>query len=515
MSISLDKLSDDPDTLKQIIVDLHEERDSLLEQLRIAIKREFGRSSEAAPGQHELFNEAEQEDKGSDDEVETPTVNDPSLATTPTARKTPGRKPLPKHLPRVEVIYDLDEQSAQCAEDGTALKVIGEEVTEQLDIIPAQIRVIRKVRKTYACPQCESVIRAPKPGELLPKSRASADLLVQIAMYKYQDALPLYRQQKMFERLGVTLDRSTMANWMVAVGQKLAPLVEQMRVDALAVNVLHADETTIQVLKEAGRRPDQKSYMWVQSTGTGPPIVIYHYAPSRAQSVVEHLFSGYQGTLVTDGYAAYRSLTTATHAGCWAHARRKFNDALKLLKGSRTGKAQVGFNYIQRLFVLEKQWLANSAEERHQLRQLHSQPIIDDLGHWLEKSLPTVAPKSQLGRAMKYLQGQWEKLTVFLTDGDIPIHNNQAENKIRPFVIGRKNWMFSDSVNGAESSAAIYSLIETAKANDMAPDIYLSWLFRQLPDADLSSTESVRSLLPYGADLDVIAAGLSNADGKH
>jgi transposase len=166
--------------------------------------------------------------------------------------------------------------------------------------------------------------------------------------------------------------------------------------------VLHADETTVQVLKEPDRRADQTSYMWVQSTGTGPPIVIYHYAPGRSAKVVDELFGDYRGTLVTDGYAAYQSLAHATHAGCWAHARRKFRDALEVQKGKRIGKAQVGFNTIQRLFVLEKQWAALSSEQRFEQRQLHARPIIDDLTAWLEKSLPTIAPKSQLGRAMLY-----------------------------------------------------------------------------------------------------------------
>jgi transposase len=301
-----------------------------------------------------------------------------------------------------------------------------------------------------------------------------------------------------------------MVNWMVAIGQKLIPLVEQMRADALAADVLHADETTVQVLKEPDRRPDQKSYMWVQSTGTGPPVVVYHYAPGRSAEVVNHLFSDYRGTLVTDGYAAYGNLAHASHAGCWAHARRKFNDALKVQKGKRTGKAQVGFNAIQKLFALEKQWAKLSPEERLEQRQQLSRPVIDELATWLEKSLPTIAPKSQLGRAMVYLHKQWDKLNVFLESGDVPIHNNQAENKIRPFVIGRKNWMFNDSMNGAASSAAIYSIIETAKANDLNPDMYLRWLFNVLPNTDTTNTEALRALTPYGVDPDMIVQSLAD-----
>jgi len=521
MQPSLEQLSKELEELKSVIAaqnetinEIRADRDNILEQLRLALKRQFGRSCEASSGQHDLFDEAETEQTiKTDDElaVVPVTIEATDLSPTP-ERKKPGRKPLPAHLPRVEVVFELDEAETRCREDGSALKVIGEEVTEQLDIIPAKVRVLRKIRKTYACPKCESVQRAPKPADMLPKSRASADLLAHIAVYKYQDALPLYRQQKMFGRLGLSLDRTTMANWMVAVGQKLKPLIELMRSDALTVDVLHADETTVQVLKEPERSADQTSYMWVQSTGTGPPIVIYHYAPGRSGEVVDHLFQDYRGTLVTDGYAAYQRLAFATHAGCWAHARRKFNDALKVQQGKRTGKAQVGFNYIQKLFALEKQWAALSAAERNEQRQLKARPLIDELALWLEKSLPAVTPKSQLGRAMLYLHRQWDKLTVFLESGQVPIHNNQAENKIRPFVIGRKNWMFSDSVNGAESSAAIYSLIETAKANDLSPDMYLRWLFKALPNTDITNPDALRSLLPYGADPDVIVQSLADKD---
>ena len=534
MSKSLDKLVSELEVLKKIISaqdetietirtendkrfeilrsennELITERNSLLEQLRLALKREFGRSCEASPGQHDLFDEAETEQDRDVDTDVTEAASEPAANDAPN-RKKPGRKPLPAHLPRIEVVFELDEASAHCAEDGSALKVIGEEVTEQLAITPAKISVLRKIRKTYACPTCESVQRAPKLADLLPKSRASAELLAHIAIHKYQDGLPLYRQQKMFERLGVTLDRTTMANWMVAVGQKLKPLIDQMRIDALAAEVLHADETTVQVLKEPDRRPDQKSYMWVQSTGTGSPMVIYHYAPGRSGEVVDQLFGDYRGTLVTDGYAAYQRLAHASHAGCWAHARRKFHDALQVQKGQRTGKAQVGFNFIQRLFVLERQWANLSTEQRLEQRQLTAQPLIDGLAQWFQKSLPLITPKSQLGRAMIYLHKQWGKLTVFLQSGDVPIHNNQAENKIRPFVISRKNWMFNDSVKGAESSAAIYSLIETAKANDLAPDMYLRWLFNTLPNADTTSSKALRALLPYGVDPDMIVQSLAD-----
>jgi transposase len=212
---------------------------------------------------------------------------------------------------------------------------------------------------------------------------------------------------------------------------------------------------------------------------------------------------------VTDRYDAYHGLAHATHAGCWAHARRKLNDALKVQKSKRAGNAQVGFNAIQKLFALEKQWLPLTAEQRLEQRRQRSQPAIDELAQWLEKSLPTIAPKSQLGRGMLYLRKQWSKLTVFLEDGDVPIHNNQAKNKIGPFVIGRKTWMFNDSVKGAGSSAAIYSVIETAKANDLNPDMYLRWLFNTLPNTNTHDPEALRAILRYGVNPKVIIGALA------
>jgi transposase len=332
--------------------------------------------------------------------------------------------------------------------------------------------------------------------------------LAHIAISKYQDALPLYRQEAIFARHGIELSRTTLANWLIAVADRLTPMLSIMRRDLLSTDVLHSDETTLQVLKEPGRCADQRSYLWLNVTATGPPIVLYHYAPSRSRAVVEQLLGGYRGTLVTDGYAAYDAVA-ARHAGCWAHARRKFHEAFKAQPGARTGKAQVGFNFIQKLFVLERTWQDLNAATRQQRRQLEARPLLAELKDWLDTSLVQVAPKTLTGKALGYLANQWSKLTVFLDDGDIPIHNNLAENKIRPFVIGRKNWLFSDTVAGAHTSAALYSLIETAKANDLDPMIYLHWLFAALPRIDPDDVGAITTLLPYRVDRDRIAADLA------
>ena len=524
---SLDHLPDDPAELKRLLVHseaqlnrLTKQNLKLKEQLWQALRLTFGRSSEAAPGQMTMFNEAEVEagesppeasssssdvDDGESDDVEIKAHR----------RKPGGRKPLPEHLPRIEMVHELGEEDCVCPHDGSRLKEIGEEISEQLEITPPQAQVIRNIRKKYACPTCdEHVARAPRPPQLIPKSQASAGLLAQVAISKYQDALPLHRQEKQFARLGVDIDRTLLANWMIRVGEALQPLIDQMRTDLLATDVIHSDETTVQVLNEVGRRADQKSYMWVQSTATGPPIVLYHYAPGRSRAVVEALLGDYTGTLVTDGYAAYGVLEKATHAGCWAHARRRFHEALQQQKASkRTGKAQVGFNHIQTLFRLEREFAQLEPDARRGARQKRSKPVIEQLRNWLTQSLPTVAPQSLVGKALGYLDSQWSKLVTFLDDGNVPLTNNACENKIRPFVIGRKNWMFSDSVKGARASAAIYAVIETAKANDVEPYLYLRWLFDQLPRIDKANVDDLRALLPYQCDLERVTDHLARLPG--
>lgn len=521
MQVSLDGLPDDPAKLKEIITDLAEEItelktthraelereyraeiERLKEQLRALLRRQFGPSSEAAPGQQTLFDEAEVERN----------LEEPATAVEVTGhrRQRGGRRPLPEHLPKVDVVHELDLDERACPHDGTPLEEIGEEVTEQLDYLPAQCRVIRHIRKKYACPACEEhVARAPAPPQLIPKSQAAPGLLAQVAIAKYQDALPLYRQEQIFARLGVDLDRKLLANWMVRVGQCLEPLIERMRNDLLDAAVVHTDETSVQVLKEPGRRPQQKSYMWVQATATGPPIVLYHYAPGRGQNVVETLLGGYRGTLVTDGYVGYDALTAVRHAGCWAHARRALYEAIQAQSGKRTGKAQVGFNFVQKLFALERQVADLKPEERAERRQQQSKPVVDELRAWLDRSLPQVAPKTLIGKALTYLDHQWPKLIVFLEDGEVPISNNAVENKIRPFVVGRKNWLFADTVGGAEASARIYSIIESAKANDIDPYLYLRWLFDELPKIDADNPEALAELLPHRCDRNRIVDALS------
>ncbi|MGJ7462089.1 IS66 family transposase [Halomonas sp. MA07-2] len=478
---------------------------ALFEQFRLAIERQFGPSTEKYRIEQGdlLINEAEvavdEKDAAAPDE---PATEESSAeARQPAKRRSRGgRVALPPELPRVEVVHELPEDARRCAEDGTELKVIGEAISEELHVVPARVEVIRHVRRKYACPACEEGVQiAPAPAKLLPKSNASATLLAYVATAKYQDALPLYRQSQIFARHGAEIPRNTLARWMVQVGERLMPLVEALRQHLLQAPLIHMDETTLQVNAEAGRAASATSYMWLQRGGPpGQQVVLFDYDASRAGRVPVRLLGDYAGRLVTDGYEGYAEVVRKngiTHAGCWAHARRKFVEAQKVQPKGKTGKADWALNQIRKLYAVEKQAKGLEPEAHQALRDQKSRPLITQLRTWLDKSLTQVLPKSALGKALHYLDGQWTRLTRFLDDGLIPLDNNPAENAIRPFVVGRKNWLFSHTPSGAQASAAIYSLIETAKVNGLSPYEYLQFVFEILPT--VGEEDDLGTLLPW------------------
>ncbi|WP_286902557.1 IS66 family transposase [Vreelandella sedimenti] len=422
-------------------------KQSLFEQFQLALERQFGPSTEKyrVDQRDLLINEAEMavDEEDNDASVSDATADDVTIDTaTPVKRRTRGgRVALPPELPRVEVVHELHDHARHCHDDGTALKVIGEEISEELHVVPARIKVIRHVRHKYACPTCEEGVKiAPAPARLLPKSNASATL------------------------------------------------IETLRQHLLTAPLIHMDETTLQVNQEADRAASATSYMWVQRGGPpGQQVVLFDYDASRAGQVPVRLLGNYAGRLVTDGYEGYAEVVRRnglTHAGCWAHARRKFVEAQKVQPKSKTGKADWALNQIRKQYGVEKQAKALEPDARYALREQKSRPLIDQLRTWLDKSLMQVLPKSALGKALHYLDNQWPRLTRFLDDGLIPLDNNPAENAIRPFIIGRKNWLFSHTPSGAHASSAIYSLIETAKANGLSPYDYLQYVFAALPTLD-------------------------------
>jgi len=381
-------------------------------------------------------------------------------------------------------------------------------VSEQLEFIPAKLRVLRHVRPKYACKTCRTGIQtAPMPPQPIPKGLASPTLLAHVAVSKYADGLPLYRQEAMFRRLGIDLPRASLANWMVKMGELVQPLVNLLRDELLASGFVQCDETRYQVLKEPGKVATSQSYLWVQHA-PDPGIVLYDYDPSRSAEVPKRLLAGFEGILQTDGYEGYGAMGREpgiTHVGCWAHARRKFDEALKAQKSStkrkrsvKESKALQGLAFIQKLYKIERQIQDKPPDERHRVRQERSRPVMEKLRAWLTAAMPRVPPQSLTGKALTYLDSQWPKLVRVLDNGRVPLDTNGVENAIRPFVVGRKNWLFADTVRGAEASANLYSVIETAKRSGLEPFAYLRHVLAQLPSA--TTFDEVDALLPHRID---------------
>jgi len=518
---SLQALPDDAEALKKIIARQDSEiadkdqRIALLEEfVRLHKLNKFGASSEKCVNQQEMFNEAElsvvAEEALIEQEFQREASSGAGVEEAPAQPKA-GRKPLPANLPRVRIEHVATDAEKQCA-CGCERIEIGEETSEQLDIVPAKIQVIVNVRKKYACKQCEAgVFTAPLPAQPIPKSNASPGLLAHISTAKYQDGVPLHRQESVLSRAGIDIPRNTLANWMIKSGELIQPLINLLEDRLLAYPIMHCDETHVQILKEPDKQASQKSYMWVRVGGPPTqPIRLFHYADSRKGEVASALLAGYEGYLQTDDYAGYNgvgSQHSITHLGCWAHARRKFVEAQKATssKTKKAGKADMAVSLISKLYAIEKRIKALTEEERYAARQQEALPILDKIRQWLDKTLHTTLPKGLLGKALSYLDKNWDKLTVYTEDGWLSIDNNPAENAIRPFVIGRKNWLFSASVRGAKSSANLYSLIETAKTNGQEPYTYLRHIFKELPK--VASVEEIESLLPWNVNKHTIAIG--------
>jgi transposase len=503
MNLDTSTLPDDPAELKKLLVEMAAENELLREQMRQLFDKLFGRKSEVFNGLNPklpLFDMPEPED------VEKEADEEP-VEIAAHSRKKQGRKPLPDALPRVEVVHDIPEEEKVCS-CGSQLSKIGEETCEKLDLIPAIIRVIKHIRPKYSCKSCEAVEDegatvkiAPVPPQIIPKGIASGGLLAHILTAKFEDALPFYRQEKQFTRLGVDLGRATMCNWALKVAEHCQPLLSLLHSEILSGPLINVDETTVQVLKEPNRSPTTKSYMWVFRGGPpDSPNVLYQYHPGRAGEIANSFLRNYQGAVQTDGYSGYNFLDNrkgVIHVGCWAHARRKFMEAEKARpKNAKPGSSTVALKHIQTLYGVEKKAkkLGLSGRELVLLREAEVLPTLETFRKWLEKKSLTITPQSLLGKAVSYTLRQWHRLVAYVQHGDVSPDNNLAENAIRPFVVGRKNWLFAGTPAGARASAAIYTLIETAKANRLDVYRYLRFLFENLPLA--VSTEDHKALLP-------------------
>jgi len=497
---------------KAVIADHEQLVAQLQEQVRLLKAWRFAAASEKASrrgeDQYSLFDEAEMAVMQAAAAQETDEETESTEVAGHTRRKK-GRRPISEGYPRVEVVHDIPEEDKVCP-CGCALSRIGEEVSEKLDIIPQKIQVVRHVRPKYACRACEgveddgpTVKTAPMPRQLIPQGIVTPGLLAYILVGKFADGLPFYRQSAMFGRLGVDISRATMSGWALRAAGACEPLLELLRREVRAGPIINMDETRVQVLKEPGRKNTSNSYMWVARGGEPErPVVLFHYDPGRGGKVAKELVGEFQGFLQTDGYAGYNALGEqegVRHVGCLAHVRRKFVDVIKTGgKKKSGGTAQTVLDLIAKLYRLEKQAREQKLDPEavHAMRQERARPILDKIKTLLDARLKTTPPKSLLGKAIGYALGQWARIEVYIEDGRLSPDNNVAENAIRPFVVGRKNWLFSGSPRGARASAAIYSLIETAKACGLNPHEYLLHIFERLPHA--AGEDDLRALLPRG-----------------
>jgi transposase len=508
MKTDIESLPDDPILLKKLLLEMSRKYAYLEEKFRLAQHKQFGKSTEGYPGQGELFNELEQ----LADESETDSADAEKESIT-YERKKPVRKPLPKDLPRDVIIHDLADEDKSCDDCGHELHRMGEDKSEQLEFIPAQIKVIEHVRPKYSCRHCEqhatkvTIKQAPVPASPIPKSFATPSLLSQIITSKYQYGLPLYRQENLFKEYGIPLSRQTMSSWLLKCADLLKPLYDKLHQILLLQGVIQADETTLKVIES----DKAKCYMWLYCTGTDSPgnnyseipnIVLYDFHESRASQCAITFLQGHSGYLQVDGYQGYES-TQATLAGCWAHARRKFKEA-DIVQGKgkpKAGKATWAISHIKKLYRIEALIKDKTPVEKQVYRTEHATPLLEEYKTWLDKSILQVPPKSALGKALAYSLNQWPKLTRYLEDGHLNIDNNRAERAIKPFVIGRKNWLFSNTTSGANASSILYSIVETAKANNLVPFDYLHHILSVLSERD--DDDTLTALLPWNVSLEV------------
>lgn len=482
----------------------------LLEQLKLSKKKLFGQSSEQA-GEAVmeqlsfLYNEAEAIDTKSLQEVDSETK---VKSYTRKRRSGSIEDVIPEGLPIERVEHRLPEEKQVCPVCGTTMVEIGTEIHRSLKIELPRYSVVEDVYYSYACKQCETetdealIVKMPKEPTVLPGSFASPEAIAHIMTQKFVMYSPLYRQEQEMNRAGLKLSRQTMSNWILhASDDWLKPIYDKLHEQLCQVSVLHADETTLQVLKEPGKPATSKSYMWLYRTGGDAvqPIVLYDYQPSRKAEHAQQFLGEFAGWLHADGYAGYHKLPERMRVvGCHAHARRKFDEALNTLpEDARKGsKAAEGVAFFSRLFHLEDIFAVLLPEERYAKRLEQEKPVLDALLAWANELSPKTVPKSAFGKALHYLLEQWPYLVRYLEDGRLELSNNRAERSIKPFVMGRKNWMFANTPAGAQSSAVIYSIIETAKENSLDPYRYLLWIFQTAPKLAQTRADWAAQLLP-------------------
>lgn len=490
------------------ISELKNELAFLKNQILNKNKKIFGKSSEQLnSNQLSLFDEAE---NNSNMKIEEPTIEEITYK-----RKKPssytGKKDNLANLTRVIIEHKLNEEEANCNKCDEKLTIIGTKSKEILKYKPAELYIEEHVTYSYACKPCEeieekaNIVSTKAPNTLLYKSMASNEILSHVICLKYQYALPLYRQETYFEMLGVNLSRQTLSNWIIGAAKEFKVVYDIMKEKLIESHYIQADETTVVVVDSKGEDSKAKKYMWLYKTGEiKDPIILYDYQKTRLSSCPKTFLKGFSGILQTDGYQGYNYVENVKRIYCLAHIRRKYFDIVSKLKDEalKNSRAIIGFNYCEQLYKIEKdlkeKYLGDHDyyQKRYEIRKEKSAPIIEDFIKYIEQEIPNALPRSPLGQALEYSRKLLPSFRVFLTDGSLEIDNNASERAIKPFVIGRKNWLMCNNTKGANSSAIIYSVIETAKANGLAIEKYLIYLMDMLSNLE-DNDKDKDTLLKY------------------
>ena len=467
--------------------------DQLTHEMAVLKRWKFGRSREQLDSaQASLLDEA------IDADIAAIELELEQLAPVPPAdaapRKQPKRAALPPELPRVEMHHEPESTTCTTAGCGCALKRIGEDVSEKLDYTPGLFTVERHIRGKWTCIECQTLIQAPVPAQIIDKGIPTAGLLAQVLVAKYADHLPLYRQEGIFARAGMAIPRSTLGAWVGVCGVHLQPLVDALKDEILSHAVLHADETPVAMLKPGNKRT-HRAYLWAYAPGAFEDMkaVVYDFCESRAGGHARAFLEDWKGALVCDDFSGYKQSFTlgVTEAGCMAHSRRKFFD---LHVSNKSQIAAQALQSISALYDIEREVKSLTADERLRIRQARSRPLADALHQWMELQRCQITDGTATARALDYSLKRWGALTRFLDDGQLPIDNNWAENQIRPIAIGRKNWLFAGSLRAGQRAAAVMSLIQSARLNGHDPYAYLKDVLQRLPT---HKNHLIAELLPH------------------